>query len=318
MTKYIYVLATTITVLGLILVISGVRNSASDEKAAPIVVSYEQQDRQPTQRSNRYEPGPDQPSGKPQDENNSASHFPSPEDWQEVMEFHRYDTSWGGREKSEYHSYTESQLQVLADSGDILAMKELAYRYAEVYSGRSVNGMQLETSVIHLENGSTSITHEHIAELKYYEQKMDKYTEMAILHGDRELLSMAPGVIKARRPFYRSDDPADWYNAAIEALAQYEFMGMRGMKDKKYEHIDAFLSTHSKLGQLPAAFTDKDIEAIRRSAQEIYDDYEQRRLALGLGPFDNSVPSGKAQELAWWIPQHIALIEEVTGYRVNW
>ena len=51
-----------------------------------------------------------------------------------------------------------------------------------------------------------------------------------------------------------------------------------------------FFDTYRHLG-LPTGLSDDDKNIVRERAKKFYDQMEQKRIELGLGPFDNSIPA---------------------------
>lgn len=183
---------------------------------------------------------------------------------QELAEFTDvYENSvWINREAQAYPYYDTDTLKAMADNGDIRAMQEIVYQ------------------LIH--NGSNS---EKYAENpgKWLDEHR-KYVTMAIIHGDRELLSMGEDI------FVDQPEPDQGAKEALlSSLAYSEFMAIRGNTDSKYTYArDAIHAYTEKHG--PLLLTDNDKSTIYLRAEKIYQDVENKRLQAGLPPFDNSIP----------------------------
>ncbi len=78
---------------------------------------------------------------------------------------------------------------------------------------------------------------------------------------------------------------AEKNKAYYETLAYYKVLYMRGDRWVAQGNVD-YLVDRRQLH-----LTAEDNEAITKRAQEIYDDLQARRIALGLGEFDNTVPT---------------------------
>jgi hypothetical protein len=70
----------------------------------------------------------------------------------------------------------------------------------------------------------------------------------------------------------------------VSALTWYNVAALRG--DRSFN----LQSSNSLLSELKVPLTEKEKDNIKSNSQEIYDDLQQQRTALGLGDFDNSVP----------------------------
>ncbi len=248
------------------------------------------------------------------DASSPANLFPSPDDWLDVMEFHQDEVAWGGRDVSEYRDYTHQQLLTLVDAGDLAAIKEMAYRYGELRRGNPVADMDLESPPPG-EDGVLS--RERREEMRRMAQKHNKYIDLAIVYGDRELLSQSRQYYDAVR-LLNLDELEGNTEALralfVEGLAHIEFTGMRGMRDTRASSMYRFVHQFSPFLS-PDQITAEDRAAALQRAQEIYDQWEQKRFELGLGPFDNSVPDGKAQEMAWAEALIYEMIEEETDFQ---
>ena len=73
---------------------------------------------------------------------------------------------------------------------------------------------------------------------------------------------------------------------------------MRGSLADKYDQQIMFFSTYQHIG-LPTSLSEADKNQVRMKAHKIYDELEQKRIELGLGAFDNSIPESarKAYEI---------------------
>jgi biopolymer transport protein ExbD len=70
----------------------------------------------------------------------------------------------------------------------------------------------------------------------------------------------------------------------LDALTWFSVAALRGDRSFNLERSSGILS------ELADPLSDQDRESIRSRAQEIYNDLQQQRTAMGLGDFDNSVP----------------------------
>ncbi|HTF97216.1 MAG TPA: hypothetical protein VL995_13855 [Cellvibrio sp.] len=232
--------------------------------------------------------------------------FPTSKEWAEYQKFHDYDVVLDGESKSGYSAYSEVQLIELANSGDVLAMKVLAKRY---------NDMAVEKDASRAQFVNSETDNAIRFEVKEYTKKFNSYVDKAILHGDRELLTDMPNA----RPSLglSSSNSEEAKEALLETMAVSEFWGMRGMLDKKYESLSSLLSIyHQRQGEKSIKLTPEINQQVKVRAQEIYNSYEERRIALGLGPFDNSLPQGKEQEVQWWSAELKKRTEAELGYEL--
>lgn len=185
--------------------------------------------------------------------------------WMEKRELDEY-------ARNLYSSYDESVLTELADQGDVVAIKQLYHRsMQELMDASQVSGAEMTAAYIQWQ--------------QQLFDKVDKYVYSAILHGDRE--SLAHGERLFQRYSGAGFDP-DTRAMTLDSLAFYEFANIRG--DVMLGHIGTegatrqFERTHGPL-QLSAA----EKTAIQNRARQIHDEVENKRIELGLGPFDNSV-----------------------------
>lgn len=211
----------------------------------------------------------------------------SSSDKADIRDWHKADVLTIDAANSDYASYDESLLSELAQSGDVKAMKLLVTRYLK----RSNETSDLEV----------------ISELS---EKIDALVEKSVIYGDRELFGMMPGknLLKAKLVSPLSS-PAEKRDAAINLLAYGEFMGLRGSLGDKYQEQMTLYSTYSNYG-LPQQLSENDKTVIRTQAKSIYDEYEQKRLHLGLGAFDNTIPEGKKKAFELQYQQYL---EEMGG-----
>lgn len=178
------------------------------------------------------------------------------------------------RDGKVYTHYSEQILIDLAEQGDLQAIKELAYRYA-------TEGPSL------IEGSGGDITNQNIINSQFWHDQTKKYLTKAIVYGDRELLEKA-AIFLADPVDY--SDPESIRKATLKKLSFWEFASMRGNHMNKYYGAVNEINVYEGLfGKLNLTAEDKDF--IYKNAKKIYDSFEQERINLGLGPFDNSVPN---------------------------
>lgn len=193
----------------------------------------------------------------------------SDRDRSDIIGAHKDDVIIENGNNQDYVFYNENVLQQLIDAGDVRAMKVLYLRY--------------------LDEAQKATNPDKIIELA---QRKRGLITKSIVYGDRELLAFIPEKHEAEsRITSPNTTPEQKHQAAIDVLAYSEFMGLRGSLGDKFDEQKAFFAVYSQFGA-PKILTDSDKAAIRTKAQEIYDSYEQERIKLGLGSFDNSVPEG--------------------------
>lgn len=199
------------------------------------------------------------------------------------------------RDGKVYPHYSKAILMDLAEQGDLLAIKELVYRY-------------LHGQPEYLEGDSREVTDKNRVLQREWHEQRNKYLYEAILYGDREFLATASPL------FSRYVDPADLEEnrvVLLEQLGFLEFVGKRGkVMDKYYRATSAVQIYEETYGKL--RLTDADKALIRDQAQAIYDGFESKRIEMGLGEFDNSV-SDWALGVA---ETHRRLYEEALGDNV--
>lgn len=198
-------------------------------------------------------------------ENNSSSIEEkgnySEQDIRDIEQWHRSGIADSTFKESDYALYDEATLLDMANSGSTMAMKALWFRYLK-------------------------------EDQPEYVQKRNELATKAIIYGDREMFMHMPELVDAQsRVSDQSITPEERHLARIETLAYSEFMGLRGALDAKYNQQTAFFRVYATPDS-PIHLTEADKNTIRERAQEIYNSYEKKRIELGIGPFDNSVPEG--------------------------
>ncbi|MDO3387937.1 hypothetical protein QWI17_18980 [Gilvimarinus sp. SDUM040013] len=169
-----------------------------------------------------------------------------------------------GVDKSSYSDYELDTLLDLAESGDVRAMKTAAIKYLEM--SESQDDATILDSL----------------------SKMKGLVESAVVHGDRELIELLSSNF-----FEKSVFLSDEYSGLrkeeefVKAYAFYDFVGLRGnFSDKYYGQKNLSKIYYPEKTYLTSA----EVEKIKAQAQSIYDSFEKKRVELGLGPFDNTIP----------------------------
>ncbi|WP_020207535.1 hypothetical protein [Gilvimarinus chinensis] len=170
-----------------------------------------------------------------------------------------------GVNDEDYKVYDLETLLSLAEGGDVKAMKVAALKMMD----KSEKAESAEES------------------LKYHESYLE-LLESAVVYGDREVLGLLRTKYVDGSPLLMdSASEAEKANAMIEALAYYEFLGLRGDFGGKYYgqkfFFKSFMPEKTSLSSI-------EVRGVKKRAKDIYDHYEGQRLELGLGPFDNSIP----------------------------
>lgn len=186
---------------------------------------------------------------------------------QELKKLHQNDVLGVDRENSDYANYSDSALNELAIAGDVIAVKLLALRYRE----QSKNESDYEKSMA-------------------LREKANVLHEKAVIYGDKEFLGFMPTLRDAQ---LRISDPRltpeQKHQAALDMLANMEFMGLRGALRQKYTNQAMAFEIYKEFG-FPEKLSEDDKSIVRQRAAEIYKTYERKRVESGFGPFDNSVP----------------------------
>ncbi len=204
------------------------------------------------------------------------AHGITDEDRQNLVDWHEDDVTKSKIEHQDYATYDDNMLEQLIKNGDVRAMKVLALRYLELLK----NEQNPENVLI-------------------YNEKHNELVQKTILYGDRQLLTSMPGlnreVRKLLSPNLTDEEKLD---TVTTILAHYEFMAMRGSLADKYDQQRMFFNAYQHLG-LPTSLSEADKNQVRMKAHKIYDELEQKRIELGLGAFDNSIPESarKAYEI---------------------
>lgn len=186
----------------------------------------------------------------------------------------RKESVYWDRETGTYSNYTEDQLKLLAEQKDVNAMVELAFRkimYFPKAPSKALDPEQLD---------------QYINELNTWRQEKAKYLDMALLHGDKQLLLYADDLVPEADI---TSNPHTLKDNLIESLAYYEFAAMRGRSEVKYLDAPGKIREYTLLHG-DYTLTNSDKNAILSKARSIYNDYNQRRIELGLGPFTDSEP----------------------------
>ncbi len=152
---------------------------------------------------------------------------------------------------NEYTSYDEATLRKLADNGDVKAMLALGAHYTN-----STNP-----------NASPDVA------APFYHK--------AAVYGSTAALQRLGTIAEVEMAF--SSLPAEQKHVAmLEVIALSKVAAIRG---DKYPLTSILRKYEDEI-----QFTNHDFEFIDKRGQEIYNELQQQRNALGLGPFDNSVP----------------------------
>lgn len=152
----------------------------------------------------------------------------------------------------EYGSYDMNTLIQLSDAGDVHAMHALAKLYMSEEHGRQYG-------------------------IKYAEPL---YWKAAIYGSSNALTELA--IIEDSKRFGILD--GDKRSYSIESLVYYKISEMRG---DRFGYLSAGKPNLKNLG---ITVTEKENKYIEEKARDIYEKMVREREALGLRPFDNSVP----------------------------
>ncbi len=175
------------------------------------------------------------------------------------------DNSLYGDNAPVYKAYDNNTLKTLAEGGDVLAMKVLVHRLGK-------NPPPYDPTLGEAENHRRSTE---------YLQQIHRYTELPVVYGDMEMLDR----VTEQSIDYDPRDPKQVRRATLERLAYLEFAAMRGLQSRKYGLAPILIQIYGEQLGAPITLTDDDKTYIRQKAQDIYNDLEAKRNALGLGPF---------------------------------
>ncbi len=194
-----------------------------------------------------------------------------------MVRWHEDDVIESKIQNQDYGSYSDSLLEELIKNGDVKAMKVLALRIL--------------------------VSSENERGLDKISDNMKKYSELmgkAILHGDRQSLPDLPELSKEKSRFLSPQlTEEERRDALLNILSYHEFMALRGSTAAKYDEQITLFAVYKQMGLAPTGFSDAEKNIIRERGQKFYDQMEQKRMELGLGPFDNSIPvsAQKAYEM---------------------
>lgn len=225
------------------------KQSTSDE----LIAETESTVSRPEQPTSRTNVGDDlQPSSSSSDGGDSESLAVPPVVNEKARDYlQRLSNSgyFGSEELQLYAAYEISDLEELSHSGDLLASYALYDR--------------------HLKNGDLELA----LDAAY----------AGVVHGSTRNIGLIASSYVSRAITLRDSDSMESTadRELLTAIAWYEVARMRGDKDL------------SRLGRDVAAreginLDSNALKAIRIAAQELYDDLEKEREALGLNPFDNT------------------------------
>jgi hypothetical protein len=150
----------------------------------------------------------------------------------------------------EYASYDKATVEQLAQNGDIRAMQRLGDLLLGVDAGFAKSKSAFTDAAVH---GSTAAM-----------EAIGTVLESFVYSNAKTVLEKREAVL----------DVLAWYNAAA----------LRGDRLPISESAGSFIRIN-KIG-----LSDQDRVEIQARSQKIYDDLLQKRRALGLGEFDNTVP----------------------------
>jgi len=172
-----------------------------------------------------------------------------------------------------YESYSDSLLEDLAEAGDLRAMRTLSLRLRRRNLDASADDYSIELS-----------------------RKAEQLDRRRLVFGSLSSTALPTSekntkFFEARRasPDHVDDKARD---AILDLLARYQFLELRGAPISRDREMATFMKTHEDYLK-NYQFTEEDKAEIRRRAQEFYDELEQERLALGLGPFENNIDKGE-------------------------
>ncbi len=180
----------------------------------------------------------------------------------------KYDNSLLGENARIYEDYDDETLTILADGGDLLAIKVLAGRLTDNIPSYDSNLDAEENRRIH----------------KEYVEKRNRYYELSLVYGDMELLNTAAIMLLGR---FDPRDSTELRSKAIGQLAYLEFAAMRGMQTKKYLEAPWVIKSYNEKFATPLTLSQEEKVLIRERAKAIYDDLEAKRRALNLGAFED-------------------------------
>lgn len=183
----------------------------------------------------------------------SSESWNSPHGYEEVITWREQHGYFSQSDMQTYKAYSMDTLENLANDGDLKAIHALA-------------------------------------ELKVKEGDVEKvrdvYLRGAVL-GSTAALSMAGRITRPHLDMskYQRDGGEKRFRLdMLEALSLLEVALIRGDRG---ESVSEQLREMKK----EISLTQEDEETINKRAAEIYSDLESKRYAIGLGPFDNNVPS---------------------------
>lgn len=157
---------------------------------------------------------------------------------------------FGKGSNNEYASYDIDTLEKLAQAGDVRAMK---------YWGKAVYGT-----------------------VGGFEKAKASYINAAI-HGSTDAINAVGLAMESS--LYSNAKLAEEKNiAALEILAWYNAAALRG------DRLPAIIGSKDFIKINKLDLSEEDQQKIQTRSKEIYDDLVQKRRALGLDEFDNSVP----------------------------
>lgn len=166
-------------------------------------------------------------------------------------------------EEKLYESYPGSALQEMGKNGDIHALRELGLRAAK----------------------------ERDYKLSF------SYFESAAIYGSTITLGYLSSEYEMTNQLYL--DSKNGKRALMGALAYLQVAELRGDYNNS-DLIEKYLSNysaHSSGTYDEVKLDENDLQKVEENARQIYETMEKRRIELGLGPFDNSIPEGSTAQL---------------------
>ncbi|GAA6168033.1 hypothetical protein [Sessilibacter corallicola] len=187
-----------------------------------------------------------------------------------------------------YDGYSEDTLLSLAYQGDLLAIEILSQKYLS----------------------------EHKDIVKYRAIR-----ELSIISGSIFSISLRMNsLIREARELNHNDKQHEFNEFLGEAIIFSNLAIMRGSYSSSWQ-INHFLDEYE------IEFDEEQLQQFKRHAQDLYDLYENERIQLGLGEFDNSIPKsvrvnnekeiGKIvskKKISSWLSSHIRKTECVEEY----
>ncbi len=156
-------------------------------------------------------------------------------------------------DRESYLHYTDEQLVLMSDQGDVDAMLTLMNRYIDQYQSKNAI----------------------------------PFAQKAIVYGS---LSAIRAMSNLTDPYSMGSSMEEIKKEMIESFAYNHLLALRGDELNSERRVRLQIDAFKRKNNTDIVFTFEEERQIEKRAQELYAYYQSERYKLGLGDFDNETP----------------------------